>query len=482
MRIRKLLSGLPLSLQKNTAPLVGNREIHDVVTEASDADEHTLFVCMHTHLKNYHYDAKAAYDRGCRIFVAERGLVLPPDASVFVTESTGAVLGLLAARCHRHPARHVKVIGITGTHGKTSVALLTASLLARAGKRVGNITTDGITYNGITLSAGTTAPNAADLQRALRRMRGAGVRYAVVEFSSYMLKHGAAIGMSFAATHLTDLVPHHLNEHTHRTIAEYRHAKEQLLCAKSALCVLPAEIDSIKPNATRVIRVGSAEYHTENVRRQCKSGVNGMEFTAIVRGKAHTCFTALPALFATSNAYHAALLATACGIPFTYAASKLEMLTVPCRMECIVHKKDKLIFLDSAYTGEELSRALTELRAITKGRLSVLLGSVGGRAKDRRAPLGKAAVRHADFTYFTSDDPDTEPIDRILNDMLRDVPPTPFYTIIKNRETAIRTAVLDTKEGDVLLILGKAEETQLTSEGKRTFSDKSIAITCAEAY
>lgn len=481
MRIRKLIAGLPATLQKSTAP-VGKREIFDVVTEASDAGEHTLFVCMHTHLHNYHYDAKAAYDRGCRTFLSERGLALPPDASVLVTENTGAVLGILAARCHRHPAKHVKVIGITGTNGKTSTAYLTASILKNAGKRTGIITTDGIAYGSVLIPAATTVPNAADLHRTLRRMREAGVEYAVVEFSAYMLKHGAARGIPFAATLLTDLVPHHLNEHAYRTPEEYRRAKEALLCEKSALCILPAAISVPTPSATRTIRVGSPRHDTQNAHLQCKNGVDGIEFSAVIKGKAHTAFTAVPAEFAAGNAYCALLLATAMGTPLARAIRSLEALTVPCRMECIVNKNAKRVFLDSAYTGEELTRALTTLRTITKGRLSVLLGSVGGRAKERRAPLGKAALTHADFTYFTADDPDTEPINSILDDMLSDIPPTPFYTIIKDRQKAIQTAIMDTKEGDVLLILGKAESTQLTSEGKLPFFDRKIATDAAEAY
>lgn len=481
MRLDKLLARLPLTWQKGSASIDKRRQITDVVTSPDEASADTVFVCLQTHLKNGHFDANAAYARGCRVFVAERHVTLPQDATALLTESTDAVLGPLAARCHRHPSRHMKVIGVTGTNGKTSTVLLTAALLSSHGYKVGSVTTDGIDLGNRFIHAGATAPSAADLQRTLANMREAGITHAVVEFSAYMLRHGAANGMRFAATYLTDLSKTDFNRRVHRSFEGYHNAKASLFTQKSALSILPEGINDITPRAKRVIRHGSAEYGIRDLKLAERSA-DGIEFTAIFDGKPFRCRHTVPAAFAVQNAYGALLLSHAVGMPLPAAIKALPTLRVPLRLERIDTSADKRIYLDSAYTGAALERALTALRAITKGRLAVLLGSVGNRARDRRAPLGKAAVTYADFVYFTADDPDTEPIDTIIDDMLSDLPQNALYTIIKDRKAAIRTAVLDTKRGDTLLILSKREKTQLTPSGKLPFDEKALVSSAAEAY
>ena len=135
------------------------------------------------------------------------------------------------------------------------------------------------------------------------------------------------------------------------------------------------------------------------------------------------------------------------------------------------------------YEAHDLQTVLRVLRGITRGRLLVLLGSVGGRARARRTPLGTAAVNGADFVYFTADDPDTEPPRDIVRDMVGEVENSPRYTCIPARQSAITDAVSDMREGDVLLILGKPrDDTQLVRGARQEFSDRKIAMAAVEQY
>ena len=449
--------------------------VRDVVTVAEQANCATLFVATVSAMGDGHDRALAAYERGCRHFVAERTLPLPHDAAVYLTSDTADALGVLAQAAHGYPARHLTVVGVTGTHGKTSVALLAAGLLEASGRRVALLTTDGVDVGGTFRPAGEIAPDAADLARFCRDAVGAGAEIAIIELSAYMLAHGAGVGIPFTVVLGTDFAKRHIGRGEHRDIADYRAAKARLLECDAPLAVMSAELADFSPRG-RVFSYGVGDMMAElcllpvSTSRDC-----GIHASVVELRYKDACYSLETPLFG----YHLHNLAAAISLALVLgeAPARIAALTPQVRargrLDPISLTGGRTVYFDAAYEEEDLSLVLKTLRAQCTGKLSVLLGSVGGRAYGRRAPLGAAALRGADFVYFTADDPNGESALQIARDMVGENEDSARYLVIASRAEAIKAAALDLRPSDTLLILGKPrEETQLVSGKRHFFSDR----------
>ena len=448
----------------------------DVVTTAGQASPNALFVACGTAVRNGHEEAMAAYERGCRHFVAERMLALPADASLCLSEDTAGLLGVLAEAAHGYPARSLTVVGITGTHGKTSVALLAAGLFTGCGRRVAMLTTDGTDIGGRFVPQGEFAPDAADLARFFRDAVDAGAEIAIVELSAYMLAHGAAEGIPFTVVLGTDLTPRHIGKGEHADMAAYRAAKARLLEMDAPLSVMHVGLADFSPRG-RVFTYGLGQEEADFrllVEGTCRTGgICATALTLVYRGKCYRLETPLRFAACLHNLAAALALAVVLGVPLARLASLTPQVRAVGRADCLYLVGERTVCFDAAYEAEDVLLLLKSLRAETEGKLSVLLGSVGGRAYARRAPLGAAVLSCADFVYFTADDPNGESVTQITHDMVGENDDSARYRVIASRADAIREAALDLRRGDTLVILGKPrEETQLVNGKKHFFSDR----------
>ena len=474
MRADKLFE--PFSFERNRGALSSyDLNVTDVVSAPEDAGANTLYVCLKTPVRDGHSSAAAAYARGCRLFLAQRGLGLPEDAAVYITEDPEAYLGDLAARCFGYPARSMTVFGITGTHGKSSVIRLALDLLSGAGKSVAALTTDAF-FLGDVVTPIKTAPTAADIQRMLRAARRKKVEFVLLEFSAYMLAHHSEKAIPFAALLCTSLSSRASVRGLYRDTEAYRAATQKLFDAGAPLGFLPAGL-SVPCAVKRCVTFGDkGDIGVENpylvqIEPPCTA------FSLTFDGQRETVFYPCVGLHAAQNAAAATALALAAGMSLGEIAEGFFTASTPYRLECVCEVGGARIFLDNAFEAEDLTYALSSLRRITPGRFSVVLGSVGGRAFARRAPLGKAAVTGADFAYFTADDPDSEPVPRILRDMVADVADTGRFLALPSRYAALCRAAEELRAGDTLLVLGKAyDETQLISGVSELFSDKEVLL------
>lgn len=449
--------------------------VTDVVTAVEMANAATLYVACNTAIRDGHGAALAAYERGCRHFVAERMLTLPSDAAQLLTANSGELLGELAAAVHGYPARGLTVVGITGTHGKTTVALLAAGFLAGCGRRVAMLTTDGTDIGGVFTPQGELAPDGADLARFFRSAADAGAEIAIVELSAYMLAHGATAGIPFTVVLCTDFSPRHIGKGEHADLAAYRAAKARLLEGDAPLAVMPANSTDFSPRG-RAFTYGFEEKAADLCLIQADTPcavAYASKLTLYCKGKEYGVETPLYGAQYFHDLAAAMALSVVLGespvrfvpqAPRVYAVGRLELLRLA---------GDRTVCFDAAYEAEDLSLVLKTLRARTAGRLTVLLGSVGGRAHARRAPLGAAALAGADFVYLTADDPNSESVLQIAHDMVGENGDAARYRIIASRAEAIGEAAFDLRSGDTLLILGKPrEDTQLQNGKKHFFSDR----------
>lgn len=478
MKVEKLFS--PFSfVRKKGALNVYDQNITDVVTRPEQSGPSTVFVCCRTPLGDGHDRAVEAYARGCRCFVASRGLGLPEDAAVYLTEEPLAHLGELAARCFGYPARSLTVLGVTGTHGKTSVVDATAVLLSGAGRRVVTLTTDGTTLDGVSTPL-DLAPDAADIQRLLRRARRKRCEVAVLELSAYMVAHHAEKSIPFAAILCTGLAPRGREAGSFRDLAAYEGAWAKLLDAGAPLCFLPTGL-ALPDRGGRAVTFGDqGTVGVENAHFEVRDGLLGTALVLTHEGQQAEAFYPNASCGAAQNVAAATALALATGVSLEQIAALLPKAASVGRLEHICTHNGARIFRDSAFEATDLVAALGALRPLTSGHLIVVLGSVGERARARRAPLGLAATAHADLVYFTADDPGSEPVSAIVEDMVAGVTDKRRYLTIPSRRAAIEHAVQALRPGDTLLVLGKPRDnTQRISGAREAFSDQDIIISIA---
>lgn len=481
MELLTLLGNISYRLRGNCEIL--RQTVKGVTADVRRASEGVLFVCTRTALRDGHLQVTAAYRAGCRAFLVDRRVDLPADAAVLTVPDAEALLGPLAAEFWGHPGRYLTVFGITGSAGKSSVALVLSALLERAGHTVASLTTDGVRIGATRHPSDVTVPDAAELQELLHECRQRGVSTVVLEFSAYMLLHKTAFSIPFAAVLLTNLWDIPPEQGAFATPAAYRAAKLSLLQCPAAVRILPNSLAYLAGDRGWMTFGEGGDLSADRVTpRATRDGLETNLILHFPNGEKQAVSLPVPGDFAVDNTMAAAAMAMCAGIPCAAIAKGLSRYFPVGRMELVSAFARRYVFVDSAYDPASLGRALRILRRFTDTRLTVVLGSVGGRAFWRRAPLGRVAAAYADFVYLTADDPDCEDPVAICTEMV-DEEQIERFAVIPDRRAAIRRAVLELRPGDILLIAGKgACGSQLICGKRHLFCEKDIVNEAMERF
>ncbi len=457
------------------------------LTESSAlADSSSVFVCIRGAHNDGHAFAAAAYDRGCRLFVAESPLSLPPDACVILTPNTKHMLGILASRFYGDPSKQMHVVGITGTKGKTTVAQLLTHLLNASKIPCGYIGTNGVQYLGRHIQTRNTTPDAVTLQSTLRDMLDAGVRTVVAEVSSQAILCERVAGMTFKTTVFTNLSPDHIGKNEHRDFADYKACKHRLFTDFGASYLIfnaddpyaeELTADSSADHRVSISVQKPADYSASELRLLRERDLLGVSFTLSHAKQTLDASLPLTGKMNVENALSALAVASECfSIPLADAVPLLTDARVAGRSEVYPLPNDACAVIDYAHNGESLRRLLTTLREYRPTRLIALFGSVGERSQMRRRELGRAAAELCDLCILTSDNPGTEPPEEIIAEIASafDGTDTPYLTI-PDRAEAIQTAVELCRAGDLLVLAGKGHEAyQLIGKEKVYFCEREL--------
>lgn len=480
MRAAELLEVLSQSV---SLPAI---EIDTLTENSAKAAHNAVFVCIKGARSDGHRFAADAYARGCRLFVAEDALSLPDDACVCYVENTRKALAALACRLYRDPSHEMRLIGITGTKGKTTTAHLIRHILNHTGNPCGYIGTNGVLYNDVERPLQNTTPDAVTLQETLREMLDAGVRTAVIEVSSQALMQYRADGTRFETVIFTNLYHDHIGTTEHPTFAHYRDCKHRLFTdfgARLAVCNAddPATAEMLSgTSADRVVTcatVGAGDFRAELIAPFRTSSMLGTSFTVTHNTERIDCTLPLSGRMNVDNALFAlATVKEAFGIPLRVAAEALQDASIAGRSEVIPLPNGACAVIDYAHNGESLSHLLSSLREYAPARLSVLFGSVGERSQLRRAELGHAAASLSDRAILTSDNPAREDPNAIIEEIAQAFEGTSTpYIAIPDRAEAIGYAAKTAIAGEILVLAGKGHENyQLIGNKKIPFSEKEI--------
>lgn len=474
MRLSKLASVL------NEVVYEGEeKEILSLFIDSRKKGINGLFFCLKGENTDSHGFVLEAVKNGAVAIVAERKV----DVNIpqVIVKDSREALALISAEFYGNPSERIKVIGITGTNGKTTTSYMLASILEKAGKKVGVIGTLGISYGNKSYPADLTTPDPIFLQERLADMFLCGMEYAVMEVSAHALYYKKICGIHFKACIFTNLSQDHLD--FFKTMQAYKEAKYALFTKERCpIAVLNGdeetgrEIGALRKNRERTVYYG---LHTPSDAFAIITDERLYGSECILNLSDKLCRVTL---FMTGkhnvyNALAAALCATELGIPACAIAEGLTALKSVCgRLERVETYEGAEVYVDFAHTPDGLEKSLDALKKHCKGRLICLFGCGGNRDKGKRPLMGETAAKKCDFAILTSDNPRYEdPLD-IITDVEKGYRRfSAGYVIVPDRTKAIEYALEFLKSGDVLLVAGKGGENYQEIMGiKYPFNDHDI--------
>ena len=445
--------------------------------------EGDLFFCRVGRNFDTHQFAEEARKKGAVAIVCERELDI--RLPQILVDDGRLAMGLMAATFYGYPSRRLKVVGITGTNGKTTTSHMLASILREAGKSVGVIGTLGIYYGRKSIAPELTTPDPIFLQKTLADMAQAGVEYAVMEVSAHALYYKKDVSIRYEACIFTNFTQDHLDFFP--SMQEYAEAKETLFTMKKCGVAILNGDDALGRTIGESRETGTFYYGIDT---PCdafaiveKDGVNNLEFVLNVFDDIGRCKLSMTGLHNVHNALAASACARILGVPMSKIKQGLSALQgVKGRLEFSADVGGAKVFVDFAHTPDGLEKSLLALRKHTQGRLICLFGCGGNRDKAKRPMMGETAGTLADFAVLTSDNPRYEdPMDIIADIEKGYRKRSNKYAIVPDREKAIEYAIEMLKTGDVLLVAGKGGESYQEIMGiKYVLSDDDIIKKLAE--
>ena len=477
MQLKKLIESMEdvQLIEKDNGKEV---KIKSLNTDSRKKTENSLFFCLVGENVDSHTLVEEAVQNGAVAVVTERRL--ETDVPQILVDNSRFALGKLSSVFYGEPSKKLKVIGITGTNGKTTTAHMLFSILKKAGKKTGIIGTLGVRYAGIKLPASLTTPDPIELQKTFADMQSKGIEYVVMEVSAHALYYQKTTGVEFSVCIFTNFTQDHLD--FFHTMKAYKQAKSRLFDTECCpLAILNAD-DEVGREFAKARIEGKTVTYALNTPSDCFAVITDetlYKTECMLNINDKLCRISL-ALAGEHNVYNA-LAAAACafelGIENSAITSGLnELERIEGRLERVSQSKGAEIFVDFAHTPDGLEKSLEALRRFCKGRLICLFGCGGNRDKEKRPLMGKVVAKKADFGILTSDNPRYEdPLD-IISEVEKGYRRFSVrYVIVPDRKRAIEYALEFLKRGDILLVAGKGgEEYQEIMGIKHPYKDQDI--------
>lgn len=487
MTFERLLASIGCDCPKELC----GRETSGIFTDSAKVKKNGIFVCIRGEKNDGHDYVGQAIRAGADVIVAEnvRG-VREGGAALTLVNNTRLCASLLYNEWFLRPADEMKIIGITGTNGKTSVASMLKAIFERAGYSCALIGTLGVwcgdkRIDDTALSAkNLTTPEPEDLYAYLASMRERGVEFVFMEVSSHALSQYRTGAIEFDCAVFTNLSAEHLD--FHKDMESYYSAKEKLF-TQSRRAVVNAD-DAAGRRLIRFLEREQKNFLSCSTSKgdlcalyEAKKGKKGIEY--ILKTQNSEQRVSLPNFagdFQVMNSLEAIAVASFYGIPAELAADALSAMPTVCgRLERVVCDKQKIdIFIDYAHTPDALERVLKSLRASKResSRIVLVFGCGGDRDRSKRREMGQIASLLADTVIVTSDNSRSEDPNAIIGDILKGINKEKPYTVIVDRRDAIEAAIREyTREGDILLLAGKGHERyEISKNGVRAFDEREI--------
>ena len=473
MKLVDLLNKVTILL--NNADL--DMEISGISYDSRTLNQGDLFVAIRGYEFDGHGYINDAINKGAACVICEE---TPPECLRYiVVENSRIALALISAAWFENPSTKIKVIGVTGTNGKTTVTTLLKSVLEYTTQaKVGLIGTNGNYIGDKEYLTSLTTPESYDIQRLLCKMVDENCEYAVMEVSSHALTLYRVHGIMFEVGIFTNLTPEHLD--FHKSMDEYAKAKSKLFSySRYAAINIDDEYARIMiESATGTVFTYSVKNDAADlVGKDVRLKPNKVDFCALTIGNLQRVELNIPGMFSVYNALAIISAALLTGIKIEDISSALkECHSVKGRVEIVPTNTDYTVIIDYAHTANALKNVILMARECFSGRVVTLFGCGGDRDNSKRPEMGRVAAKYSDYVIVTSDNPRTEDPEFIISQILTGMSDTKTpYKVIENRLQAIQWALENSQSGDVLILAGKGHETyQIVGREKRHFDEREI--------
>ncbi len=454
--------------------MLGQTEISGITCDSRQVKPGFAFVCIKGAKSDGHDYAEKALENGAAVIIAERDLGLEVQ---IVVSDTHAAYADMCANWFGNPADSLKLLGVTGTNGKTSVTYMMKKILEKAGYKVGLIGTIQNMIGDEIIAAHNTTPNAYELNSLFALMKAKGCTYVIMEVSSHALDQSRVYRLTFEAAMFTNLTQDHLDYHI--TMENYLAAKKKLF----RMCKT-AVINSDDPYSAELIKgldCKISTYSMGDTSTYSAKGVNyrpaSVEYEFVSDSEIGHISVNTGGKFTVYNSLCAAACAAEIGIPLVTVASALkELHGVKGRAEVVPTGRDFTVIIDYAHTPDGLKNILSTFRECKKNRLIAVFGCGGDRDKTKRPIMGNIAAHFSDYAIVTSDNPRTEDPSAIIEDILEGMKGAVIpVKVIENRIEAIKFAVSIAKKDDIIVLAGKGHETyQILNTGTIHLDEREV--------
>ena len=457
-------------------------EVTELINDSRKVTEGSVFVCISGAVSDGHAYVQQVAEKGAAAVIVEKDVEAPEGLTVIKVENTRYALALTSAAYFGYPAEKLKVIGITGTKGKTTTTYMIKKVLEMAGKKVGLIGTIGAMIGEEHLPSKNTTPESYELHRMFAAMVEAGCEYVVMEVSSQGLKLDRTAGILFDYGIFTNLSPDHIGPAEHASFEEYMECKS-LLFRQCRIGIVNADdehVDGILKGHTCEVKTFSAEKEADLMASDIgfinEDGKLGMHFKVSgcmdCQAKVH-----IPGRFSVYNSMVTMLVCHLAGISDEAILEGLSKVQVKGRVEMLPVSKDYTLIIDYAHNEVSTRSVLTTLMEYHPKRLICVYGGGGNRSKLRRYDMGEVTGEMADLCVLTCDNPRDEEIRDINNDIKVGLARSNGkYIEIDDRKEAIAYCMKNAKPGDMIVLLGKGHEDYQEIKGVKYHFDEREAV------
>ncbi len=480
MRASRLLEKLDFTCVRGGV----DREVSALVYDSRKLEPGCMFVCITGTKTDGHGFAAEAVRKGAGVLVTEKDVELPEDSDVTVirVENTRYALAFLSAAWFGHPAERMKIIGITGTKGKTTTTYLVRSILEHAGRKVGLVGTIEAIIGDEHIPAGNTTPESYVLQGYFRQMADRGCDTVVMEVSSQGLMMHRTQGFTFDYGIFTNIEPDHIGPGEHADFADYMACKGLLFrqCRVGIVNCDDPHWETVTGGHTCALETygfgDTADLQAVNMHLVTKPGSLGVDFD--VRGLLDLSVeTNTPGRFSVYNALTAVAICRHFGVSGEDIREALLHAHVKGRIELVKVSDDFTLMIDYAHNAMALESLLTTLREYEPRRLVCLFGCGGNRSRLRRYEMGEVSGRLADLSVITSDNPRFEEPQAIIDDIKEGIGKTNGqYVEICDRREAVRYVIENGRPGDIIVLAGKGHEDYQEIRGEKYPMDERVLI------
>lgn len=478
MKLDKLLERLQYEVVQGS----DETEITTLVNDSRKVEAGSVFVCISGAVSDGHRFAADVAVKGAAAVVVEKDVEVPSDVTVIKVADTRYALALMSAAYFGYPADKLKIIGITGTKGKTTTTYMIRSILEGVGHKVGLIGTIEAIIGDETIPAANTTPESYTIHEYFARMVEAGCDSVVMEVSSQGLMLHRTAGIPFEIGIFTNLGKDHIGPNEHKDFEDYKRCKAMLFkqCRLGIANVDDKYFPDLFKDATcRVETFGfskDADLRAEDVELVSRPGYLGVAYH-VAGLMDFDVEIDIPGTFSVYNSLTAIAVCRHFGVPVEKIKEALKKAKVKGRIEMIKVSDEFTLMIDYAHNAMSLESLLTTLKEYHPKRLVCLFGCGGNRSKDRRYEMGEVSGRLADLTIITSDNPRFEEPQAIIDDIKTGIGKTDGkYVEICDRKEAIKYAIQHGQPGDVIVLAGKGHEDYQEIKGVKYPMDERVLI------